>query len=59
MLIHRLCPWKHSTGPQTAAGKVISSRNATRTNSITAQLESINADLRMARRVVTRAMKAR
>ena len=59
VLIRRWRPWEHSTGPQTAEGKAISSRNASQPDSISRQLQSIKADLRMARRMVSRAMKAR
>jgi hypothetical protein len=59
VLIRRWRPWERSTGPQTAEGKAISSRNASRPDSITRQLQSIKEDLRMARRMVNRAMKVR
>jgi hypothetical protein len=59
VLIRRWRPWERSTGPQTVEGKAISSRNASRPDSITRQLQSINEDLRMVRRMVSRAIKAR
>lgn len=58
-LIHRWRPWEHATGPRSPAGKAVSDRNAARPDSIGAQLRALAADLKTARRMVNRAMKAR
>jgi hypothetical protein len=59
LLIHRWRPWEHATGPQSAAGKAIASRNAARPDSIRAQLRALAADLRTVRRMVNKAVKVR
>jgi hypothetical protein len=59
VLIRRWRPWERSTGPRTAAGKLVSSRNASRPGLIRQHLEAIEADLRMARSMVNRVAKGR
>lgn len=50
ILIHQWQPWRHSTGPRTAQGKAIASRNAYKPASIRRALLAIAAEVREARR---------
>jgi hypothetical protein len=49
-LIHQWQPWQNSTGPRTAEGKAVSSRNAYKPASIRHALEIVAADVRAAAR---------
>ena len=48
-LIHQWQPWRNSTGPRTAQGKAISSRNAYKPNSVRRVLLAIAVEVRAAR----------
>lgn len=49
-LIRQWQPWRKSTGPRTAQGKAISSRNAYKLTSVRRALEVVAADVRAAAR---------
>jgi hypothetical protein len=49
-LIHQWQPWRKSTGPRTAQGKAISSRNAYKPTSVRRTLQAIAAEVRAAAR---------
>lgn len=50
--IRRWKPWLASTGPTTAAGKAISSRNASKPDAIRKQIAAIKAELAHVLRLV-------
>jgi hypothetical protein len=57
-LIHQWQPWRKSTGPKTAQGKAISSRNAYKPASIRRVLQAIAVDVRGAVQRLKKATKA-
>jgi hypothetical protein len=50
LLIHQWQPWRYSTGPRTAQGKAVSSRNAYKPNSVRRTLLAIAAEVRQAKK---------
>jgi hypothetical protein len=50
--IRRWRPWVQSTGPRTAEGRAISSRNAAMSNSIRQQLLSLGAEIKQVMKIV-------
>lgn len=57
-MIHLWMPWRAATGPTTAAGKAIASRNALKPSPIRDEVLALQAELAEARRLA-RAVDAR